>query len=140
MSFLSTSHASPNAPRGVIVVIIVGEGVGLHGRHYSINSEFRDKQLLADSDAVFIYGDQGAIFKILLITCQNIGANLSLLSRGKTYKTNDPGMGEAKYDCQFSKILVQCHEHAALAMGKCQNFLITRVFFPVARPNHIVTG
>jgi hypothetical protein len=55
VSSLSTSHASPNVRTGVIVIIIVGEaGVLLHGRHYSINFGFGAKQLLANSDAVFI--------------------------------------------------------------------------------------
>ena len=35
MNSLSTSHASPNAADGVIIVIIIVGEVGLHGRHYS---------------------------------------------------------------------------------------------------------
>lgn len=44
---LSTSHASPNAANGVIVIIVVGEGGGLHGRHYSTNFFFFSSEFTA---------------------------------------------------------------------------------------------
>jgi len=44
---LSTSQASPNAPEGVIIVIVVGEAVGLHGRDYSTDYFLSSNEFLA---------------------------------------------------------------------------------------------
>jgi len=49
-------------------------------------------------------------------------------------------MGQAEDNCQFPKIFVQGYKDAILAMGKSKNFFIAWVFFPIARPNHIMSS
>ena len=63
-----------------------------------------------------------------------------LVCGGLIDEANDTTVRASLHDRQFTKVLVERDEDAALAMGSLEDLFITRVFSPVARPHDIVAG
>lgn len=43
-------------------------------------------------------------------------------------------------DCQFPKVLVQCHKNTTLTMSIREDCIVARIISPTANPLNIVTG
>jgi len=43
-------------------------------------------------------------------------------------------------DCPVAKVLIDRDENSLLGMGDFENRLIARIFWPIANPDHVMTG
>jgi hypothetical protein len=49
-------------------------------------------------------------------------------------------MRDTPHDRDLAEILIECYENASLKICPSEYLVITRVFRPITRPNHIVSA
>ena len=63
-----------------------------------------------------------------------------LPSRGNVDQTQYAAVRQSLDDGQFTEVLVQCNKHATFGMCGRQNFFVSGIPLPIARPNDVVSG
>ena len=92
-----------------------------------------------NTDSSDVSGDEGVGLEFLVVLCEESDADLSLPRSGKSCRPHDTCVLLPPDDCKLTTVLVEGDKDSRLLMRSTEDFPITRVRWPVARPDDIVS-
>ena len=92
-----------------------------------------------NTDSTDVSGDDGAGLEFLVVLREESNADLSLPRSGKSNKPHDTSVLLPPDNRKLTKVFVKGDKNSRLLMRATEDFLITRVRWPVARPDDIVS-
>lgn len=92
----------------------------------------------SDTDSTPLDRDDRASRQLIRMDFQDSCARRSLFAGCQANQSDNSMMGEASYDGEFPKVLIECYENSLLLVREREDFHVAWVRIPVASPDRIM--